>query len=49
VLFEEGDGLSKEVGPGRTGNPTMVERLLAFFINKSIIDKILAVRLEEFF
>ena len=50
LLFEEGDGLSKEVWVGREWKPKLWSRgRRFFFIKKSIIDKILAVRLEGLF
>jgi hypothetical protein len=44
-----GDGLSKEVWVGQEWKPKHWLRLSVFFITKSIIDKILAVRLEGLF
>jgi hypothetical protein len=50
LLFEEGDGLSKEVWVGRKWKPKLWSRDRRFFFIKiSIIDQILAVRLEGLF
>jgi hypothetical protein len=50
LLFEEGDGLSKEVWVGREWTLNLRSRGRQFlFVKKSIIDKILAVRLEGLF
>jgi hypothetical protein len=50
LLFEEGDGRSKEVWVGREWKPKLWTRGRRFlFIKWSIIDKILAVRLEGLF
>jgi hypothetical protein len=50
LLFEEGDRLSKEVWVGREWKPKLWSRGRRFlFIKQSIIDKILAVRLEGLF
>ena len=50
LLFDEGDGLSKEVWVGRElETQTMGESPSFLFIKKSIIDKILAIRSEGLF
>jgi hypothetical protein len=50
-LFEEGDGLLKEVWVGREWKPKLWSRgrQFYFFIKESIIDKTLAIRLKELF
>jgi hypothetical protein len=50
ITFEEGDGLSKEVWVGREWKPKLWSRdRRFFFMRKSIIDNILAIRLEGYF
>jgi hypothetical protein len=50
LLFEEGDGLSKEVWVRRKWKPKLWSRGCQFLlIKKSIIDKILAVRSKRLF
>jgi hypothetical protein len=50
LLFDKGDGLSKEVWVGREWRPKLWSRgRRFFFMKKSIIGKIFAVRLEGLF